>query len=310
MVMNAKHLDLLRLVIEAGSLTVAATRLGISQPAVTKVVQLVEEQLGFPLFLRQRGRLVPTAEARILLPEIIRATSALDAVNRLAEDLQAVRAGTVTFAAVPVLGNSIAAAAVARFQSQHGSVNVDLQTMPNHGAVAAVADHRVDFGLVLAPVEQANVIAEDLCEAALICVMTPAHPLARLHAVSVADLALHRLISFDRQQPLGALVEEAFKASGLRRVVAVQVSQTATACALARAGSGVAVIDGFSTAEARAAGLVIRPLAPVVPIVARLLLPQNRPLSRPADRLLEAIRAVIGEGRFEGVTSSKRAATA
>ena len=299
--MHVKHLDLLRLVIEAGSVTVAATRLGISQPAVTKAVQLVEEQLGFPLFLRRRGRLVPTAEARMLLPAIIRATSALDAVNRLAEDLQALRAGTVTLAAVPVLGNSIAAAAVARFQSQHGSVNVDLQTMSNHAVMAAVADHRVDFGLVLAPVEHANVTAEDICESALICVMAPGHPLARSATISVAELALHKLISFDRQQPLGALVEEAFKASGLRRVVAAQVSQSAAACALARAGSGVAVIDGFTTAEARAIGLVIRPLAPAVPIVARLLLPQNRPLSRPADRLLEAIRAVIGEGRFEGV---------
>jgi DNA-binding transcriptional LysR family regulator len=294
---NAKHLELLRLVIEAGSLTVAAARLGISQPAVTKAVQLVEDQLGFPLFLRQRGRLVPTAEARMLLPEIIRATSALDAVNRLAEDLQGLRAGIVTLATTPVLGNSIAAEAVARFQAQHSGVNVDLQVVLNHEAVAAVADHRVDFGLVLAPAEHAHVLAEDICAAALICVMAPGHPLARSSSVSAAELAKHKLISFDRQQPLGALVDDAFKASGLRRVVAVQVSQSTTACALARAGAGVAVIDGFTMAEARAGGLVVRKLAPSVPIVARLLRPQHRPLSRPASRLIDAIRTVIDEGR-------------
>jgi DNA-binding transcriptional LysR family regulator len=300
---NARHLELLRCVIEAGSLTAAAARLGISQPAVTKAVRLMEDQLGFPLFLRQRGRLVPTAEARMLLPEIIRATSALDAVNRLAEDLQGLRAGIVTLATTPVLANSIAAEAVAHFQSQHGGVAVDLQVVLNHEAVAAVADHRVDFGLVLAPAEHAHVSGEDVCAAELICVMAPGHPLARSSSISVAELARHKLISFDRQQPLGALVDEAFKAAGLRRVVAVQVSQSTTACALASAGAGVAVIDGFTSAEARAAGLVVRPLAPAVLAVARLLLPRHRPLSRPASRLIDAIRAVAGDMRFENVGS-------
>jgi DNA-binding transcriptional LysR family regulator len=295
MSVNAKHLELLRCVIEAGSLTAAAARLGISQPAVTKAVQLVEDQLGFPLFLRQRGRLVPTVEARMLLPEIIRATSALDAVNRLAEDLQGLRAGIVTLATTPVLANSIAAEAVAHFQSQHAGVTVDLQVVLNHEAVVAVADHRVDFGLVLAPAEHAHVSVEDICAAELICVMAPGHPLARSSAISVAELARHKLISFDRQQPLGALVDEAFKDAGLRRVVAVQVSQSTTACALAKAGAGVAVIDGFTMAEARAAGLVVRKLAPAVPAIARLLLPRHRPLSRPASRLTDAIRAVAGE---------------
>ena len=288
---NAKYLDLVRLVIETGSLTIAAERLRISQPAVTKAVQQMEEQLAFPLFLRERGRLVPTADARILLPEIIRASAALEAVNRLAGDLRGLRTGVVTLAAPPVLGNSLAAAAIAGFQAAHPGVNIVLETMPNHEVVAAVADHLVDFGLALAPVEHGHVIAQDLCSSDLICVMPASHPLTALKIVAVGDLAPYPLISFDRQQPLGALIEGAFEAAGARRSVAIQVTQSWTACALVQAGAGIALIDRFSLLSRIWPDLSVRPFQPRVPIVGRLLLPQDRPVSRHAKTLIQALKA-------------------
>ena len=292
---NAKYLELVRLVIETGSLTIAAERLRISQPAVTKAVQQVEEQLGFPLFLRERGRLVPTADARILLPEIIRASAALEAVNRLAGDLRGLRTGIVTLAATPVLGNSLAAAAITCFQAAHPGVSIVLETMLNHEVVTAVADRLVDFGLALAPVEHGHVIAQDLCSSHLICVMPAAHPLAVLETVAVGDLASYPLISFGRQQPLGALIETAFEAAGARRSVAIQVTQSWTACALVTAGAGIAVIDGFSLLSTRWPGLSVRPFQPRIPIVGRLLLPQDRQMSRQSEMLIQTLREVIGD---------------
>jgi DNA-binding transcriptional LysR family regulator len=282
-------------VIETGSLTIAAGRLRLSQPAVTKAVQQVEEQLAFPLFLRERGRLVPTADARILLPEIIRASASLEAVNRLAEDLRELRTGVVTLAATPVLGNSLAAAAIAGFHAAHPGVSVVLETMPNHEVVTAVADHLVDFGLALAPVEHGHVIARDLCSSNLVCVMPDSHPLTALKFVTVGDLASHPLISFDRQQPLGTLVEGAFEAAGARRSVGIQVTQSWTACALVQAGAGIAVIDGFSLLPTTWPCLSVRPFQPRVPIVGRLLLPQDRQISRHAEILIQTLREVIGD---------------
>ena len=54
-----------QLVIEAGTVTEAAERLSISQPAVTRLINDLEQTLGFNLFERRSGRLVPTSEARV-----------------------------------------------------------------------------------------------------------------------------------------------------------------------------------------------------------------------------------------------------
>ena len=64
--MRLRHIELFHAVLTAGSLTGAARLLNISQPAASKVLQLAEQQLGFPLFSRVRGRLQPTEEALLL----------------------------------------------------------------------------------------------------------------------------------------------------------------------------------------------------------------------------------------------------
>ena len=52
-----------------GSISSAARSLCVSQPNVTRVLSHTEQQLGFPLFERVKGRLIPTKEAKLLLPE-------------------------------------------------------------------------------------------------------------------------------------------------------------------------------------------------------------------------------------------------
>jgi DNA-binding transcriptional LysR family regulator len=81
-------------------------------------------------------------------------------------------------------------------------------------------------------------VARDICTAALVCVMPHEHPLACYKAIGPRDLASFPLISFSRQQPIGALIEDSFRAASVRRVIAMEVTQSSTACALVRFGAG------------------------------------------------------------------------
>jgi DNA-binding transcriptional LysR family regulator len=295
MAMNLKlrQLETLRAVIECGSVTEAAERLRVSQPAVSKTLHQAEAQLGFELFVRERGRLLPTVEARTLLPEIIRATAAVEAVLQLAGNLHGERTGLLTLGAVPSLGNSLVTEAIARFRAGRPGVQVIVQLMLNHEVVSAVADNRVDLGAVLTPAEDMSTVARDLCAADLVCVMPADHPLAGREAVGPADLAPHSLISFSRHQPVGALIESAFQDAGLRRNVTIEVTQTWNACLLAQAGAGVAVVDGFGILGAAVPGLVVRPFRPAVRIVARLLSGRHRPPSRLAAAFIAQLDEVV-----------------
>ncbi len=306
MSLSVRTLELLRIVIETRSVTATAERLHVSQPAVSKAVQQAEERLGFPLFLRERGRLVPTLDARVLLPEIVRAAMAVESVSRLAEDLQSLRTGMVTLAATPVLGNTLAAQAIARFRDASPGVHVVIQTMFNHEAVEAVADHRVDLGLVLTPVEDGHTLAQDICTAPLVCVMPSDHALARHEVVGPREVAPFPLISFNRHQPIGALIEDAFRAATIRRVIAVEVTQSWTACALVQQGAGIAVMDGFTILAGVPPGLTVRLFQPAARIAGRLLVPTDRPTSRHAASFVQVLATVVREaaaaGQIEAMT--------
>jgi DNA-binding transcriptional LysR family regulator len=300
MAMKLRQLEMLRAVMESGSVTEAAERLRVSQPAVSKTVQLAEAELGFPLFLRERGRLLPTTEARTLLPEIIRATAAMEAVQRLAEDLQGLRTGLVTLAAAPTLGNSLVAEAIARFRAERPGVRVILEMLLNHEVVEAVADHRVDLGMVLLPADDSSTMSRDICAADLVCVMPEGHELAALPALGPAELASHPLISFNRHQPIGTLIDDAFRAASLRRTIAVEISQSWTGCSLALAGAGIAVIDGFAMLGITPPGLVVRPFHPRMRITGRLLSDRNRPISRLATAFAATLQGVVAAKVAQG----------
>ncbi|HMS04948.1 MAG TPA: LysR family transcriptional regulator [Burkholderiaceae bacterium] len=81
--MNVRHLELLRAVIDAGSLTRGAARAGISQPAMSQAMAALARSLGEPLFLRQGRQRVPTGRALAIAQASRPVADALERVGRL-----------------------------------------------------------------------------------------------------------------------------------------------------------------------------------------------------------------------------------
>ena len=85
--MRLRHIELFQAILQTGSLTAAAELLHISQPAASKILKHAEQQLGFALFDRVRGKLQPTAEARVLQQQTERLAIDLQNLRRLADSL-------------------------------------------------------------------------------------------------------------------------------------------------------------------------------------------------------------------------------
>lgn len=290
MILSYRELEVFRRVMEAGSVTRAAELLGISQPAVSKMLQQAEARLGFALFIRQRKQLLPTAEARALLPETINAFAAIDVVQRLAEDLRAGRSGTLTVAAIPALTNSIVATAVHRFRADRPDVSIILHPLPAQQVANLVADHRADLGAIVGRSVDAGVAASELGASALACLLRRDHPLADREFLRAADLAGVPLICPGRHHPVGALLSLAFADADLPFQIAVESAQASVAGALVREGAGVAVLDGFGMLAARQEGLVTLPFRPTIVSPARLLQPRHKPLSRAAQEFARLLK--------------------
>ncbi|WP_249681020.1 LysR substrate-binding domain-containing protein [Roseococcus pinisoli] len=275
-----RQLEIVRAVCREGSVTQAAALLGISQPAVSMTLREASSITGFPLFLRFQGRLRPTAEMRLLLAELDRLFDGVGRVNRLVEDMRHTGVGTVHLASTPALADSLVPAAMVRFRELRPRVRVSVQAMDNLGVLDAVTRERVNLGLVLTPIETRDLRRMELCRSELICVVRPDHPLAERGQVSLEEIDPWPLISFDDNLPLGHLVKQHHRATGRPRRIALEVNQSSVACAMVRAGLGVAIIDPFALSDGEGRGVVALRLTPSMPIGVLAVMVGDAPPSR------------------------------
>jgi DNA-binding transcriptional LysR family regulator len=289
MLLTVREMDVFRQVMEHGSITAAAAALHVSQPSVSKTLQQAEERLGFKLFTRERKRLIPTTEADALFPETVGAFAAIEVVQRLAGDLRAGRSGMLRLAVTPTLAHSLAPRAVATFQAARPEVAINLRVAAAREVARLVLDHRVDLGMILGAVGDARLAVRDLFGLPLGCVLPENHPLCALREIGPRDLAGHAVVSVTRHLPAGDLVARSFEDANVQLRVAAETNQSSVACALAAAGVGVAVLEGFTVMAAGAQGMQTRPFVPATPLQARVLLSRQRPLSKLATSFLDVL---------------------
>lgn len=303
MKINIRELEAFRAVMELGSVTEAARLLGVTQPAVSKMLQHAEARLGIRLFARERGRLIPTAEAHVLLPDLTNAFAAVDHVEQVVEDLRSARGGLLRIAAVPSLSTSLVPAAVESFRRDRPAVTIALRALSLREISRQATEHQLDLGLVLGAPEDPRLAIRDICASRLICLLPAGHPLGGKALIRPVDLAGIPVIRLAQQRPVGLMVDRLFAEAGIEPVTAVEISQSANALPLVRAGVGPALLEGFAMIGQEDADMVVRPFGPGAPVTARLLQPRHQPLSRLAQAFAEALSDAVAALVAAGVVA-------
>ena len=99
--LRLRQLEALMAVFDHGSITNAAIELGISQPAVSRLLSDLGESLGFSLFDRKKGRLIPSQEVRFLQPDIRRVLELMRQISDVSQEITNRRAGHIRLACLP-----------------------------------------------------------------------------------------------------------------------------------------------------------------------------------------------------------------
>ncbi len=207
-----------------GTVTGAARDLGLSQPAVSKLLHHTEDQLGVRLFYRHRGRLTPTAEAREIYPAITPLFRNGDGVKKHVADLCQTRTGYLRIATIPTLGAELLPASIAAFLTGREQVTIGLKVINARQVVDRVVNRQVELGIVYAPVDHQAIEAHEVCPAEAVCVLPRGHALAKLPVVRPEDLRGYPLITMGYGTPIGQLIDDVFKQCGVERRPVVQTS--------------------------------------------------------------------------------------
>ena len=151
--MRLRHIEVFHAVYAHGSISTAARALNVSQPSVSKVLKHAEDQLGFDLFRRVKGRLAPTDEAHALFREVKEVFERLDSLKHAARNLRLGEGGHIRAAVLPALGLGAAPEAVARFRAAHPTVTFDFRTLHSDEVLRAVAGTSIDASFADADVK-------------------------------------------------------------------------------------------------------------------------------------------------------------
>lgn len=264
------RLDLLETynaVLLAGTTQGAAVRLGVSQSAVSRRLTQLEEWLGLSLFLREKSRLIPTADSAVLQSQI---TGLLENSRRLAAQAQALRQGNTATTTLRVafpgsLGLTIVPRIVARFLASHDQVRIEVLAGPYDTIERMLLDDRAEVGFIRMPVGRPGLNTTPVIRTRTVCVMPRDHALAAKKSISVKDLRHVPLILLGRMRAPRREIDELFWRFGIEPQVRVEAHSVASACGLAAGGIGLSLVNELMAADYAHMPIAIRPLAEPVP---------------------------------------------
>jgi DNA-binding transcriptional LysR family regulator len=293
MTMNLHQLEVFEAIMRTGSVSEAARTLDVSQPAVSKTLRLAEEDAGFVLFRRVRGRLYPSPEAETLLPQVRQLRNELNATTVLLQQLREGHAGRVTVASAASLAHAFVTPAIAQFSRENPQIRVEVRVLPTSQVAELVAQSQADFGLVHEPTDNPYIDGQNVCQAEAVCFLPRNHPLAGKRTLGPRDLLGTPLLCYRDDTAIGRMVRKAIADAGLRREIDIVINQSEQALDLVAAGAGISIMEPFLFVARPRRDVVGVPFRPAIPFKLRIIRARERPRSRAAGQLERAVRQEI-----------------
>jgi DNA-binding transcriptional LysR family regulator len=247
---------------EANTLTDAANRLCISQPAVSRILARFEQLAGFKAFEHKGRRLMPTAAARIFYEETLRMKRGIDHLNKVAEEISNFRRGHVSLAVLPSLSNSWIAAVISAFTLSYPDIHLSVVARSSKDIIESVDARRIDLGISLFESASETVDCREFMAMEHVCVLPRAHPLCRNRAIQVGDLHGEKLIALINAESSPVSSQYNIMAGNDLAEAALKTSSASAICHLVAAGRGISIVSTIVAREHEHLAIEIRPLKP------------------------------------------------
>ena len=287
-----RHLEVFNALIEAGSVSRAAVRLNLTQPAVSIALSNLEADLGFPLFHRDRGFFAPTSEAMLLHDEVTQGLMALARVEQRAGEIRAGAAGGISLATNGVLSVHFLPRHIAGYRRDHPGTHVELRVHSSRQIASWVSSRQIDIGLIDAPVPVAG-LSPEIFRMECVCILRESDPLAARETVTPEALSGRPVIGITGDHSLDRQLERAMIAAD------TPLDRTASGYYypivrnLVAAGDGVAVIDPINGKAVLGDGVTWRPFAPRIVHELAMITARDHPLGNAAAAFQARIRAEL-----------------
>ena len=238
--MNLRHLHTFSVIADLGGFSRAQARLHLSQPALTRQIHALEEELGVPLFDRIGRGIKLTSEGEDLLRSSRRVLAEAESMRERARSLKSGETGILRIGATAHVIENLLAAFLAAHKRRHPGVEVHL--MEEGGARMAERLARGDMHLACMPAGDQRFDSRLLAPMHLLAVMPGGHRLGRHGMIEIAELSDEPLLVLQDRFGSREWLGDACRAARIRPRILLESAVPQTLVALAAKGHGIAIL--------------------------------------------------------------------
>jgi DNA-binding transcriptional LysR family regulator len=241
------HMELLQLqyfqtVARLEHMTKAAKELRIAQPALSKTIARLEEDLGVPLFDRHSRQIRLNTFGTAFLKKVETALTVLEEGRREVADLAGMERGSISLATTTLnrLSKSLGA-----FRSLYPEVNfriIQIAPASTEDMVRLLENGEIDLCFTAASLNRSGIRELPVLNAEVFLAVPPGHRLEGRHSICLNEVADDPFIEYKEGHPFRKMNEEFCRKAGIRPNVVCEVDEPAALASLVLAGLGVAFV--------------------------------------------------------------------
>jgi DNA-binding transcriptional LysR family regulator len=239
-------------VVETQNLSRTADEFGLSQPAITKQIQALEDRYGV-LLLERSGRRLKTTEAGEILYNFAREIiKSVDKAEKAMEEVSESRKGSLSIGASTIPGQYIIPPALKKFKDKFPNVSISLDIADTERIFAKISERELDVGVVGGWISNRKVEGFKWLDDELVVVVPETHKLARAQKVKINDLISEKWIFREKGSGTQRAVEELLAAHAIKKDdmnIYIEAGSTEAVLAAVESGMGISILSHWAVAK-------------------------------------------------------------
>lgn len=230
------------------NLSKAAKILHTSQPAISKQIQMLEEELGVDIFLRNGKRIVKiTPPGQLIIQTAIRMLRDADNLKRIAQEFTNEAGGTLTIATTHTQARYSLPLVIKRFTARYPKVKLILRQGSPMQIAALVTSGEADIAIATEAIEQFQELVMLPCYEWNRCIIVPPkHPLLKLKKLTLEAINQYPIITYDFAFTGRSKINQAFASRGLEPNVVLTAIDSDVIKTYVELGLGVGILANMA----------------------------------------------------------------
>ncbi|AZU62764.1 LysR family transcriptional regulator [Neobacillus mesonae] len=287
--MELRQLKVFLEVAKHKSMTRAAESMHISQPALSKSIMALEEELGMKLIIRTNKTSDVTDAGKVVLEYAQKMNALLDEMNSTLNDMTNLNRGEVNIGLPPIIGGLFFPKIMAKFHRAYPNVQLNITEYGGARVVKSVEEGEFELGVAVMPIDEQEFHVYPIVEEEMKLLVNAEHRLAGRHVVDLKDLKDEEFIFYHEEFALNKIMRNHFIEAGFEPKILFKSSQWDLMTEMVAANLGVTILPASICNRAASPDIKMISLKQDIMWSLAVITKKNRYLSNAGRTFLEFI---------------------